>query len=135
MAYSERAIRMIPVVIGTLLLSLTTPNFSDLPSFEVKNPLERSNAIFKLQRIEEEDLKIEQAKKTLSFLNFDDLAFYRMTFLGQDIIYSNYHFWVFYCFVALYYRRLAVGNKPIFWGKESVRKAIILPSYRGSSRR
>ncbi len=101
MAYSERAIRMIPVVIGTLLLSLTTPNFSDLPSFEVKNPLERSNAIFKLQRIEEEDLKIEQAKKTLSFLNFDDLAFYRMTFLGQDIIYSNYHFWVFYCYLGL----------------------------------
>ncbi len=55
MSDSERAIRMIPVVVVTLFLSFTTPNFSDLPSFELKKPLDRSNEeIFKIQKIQQE---------------------------------------------------------------------------------
>ena len=99
---TERATRMISLGIVTLFLSFTTPNFSDLPSFELKKPLDRANEIFKIQRIEQEYLKIEKNKKPIYFFDkFDKFAVYRMTFLGKDLIYSNYHFWVFYCYLAL----------------------------------
>ncbi len=102
MTDSDRAIKMIPVVVVTLLLSLTTPNFSDIPSFEVKKPLDQSNEIFKIQRIEQEYLKIEKNKKPIYFFDeFGEFAVYRMTFLGKDLIYSNYHFWVFYCYLGM----------------------------------
>ncbi len=77
MSDSERAIRMIPVVVVTLFLSFTTPNFSDLPSFELKKPLDRSNEeIFKIQKIQQEYLKIEQTQKTREF--FEEFAVYRL---------------------------------------------------------
>ncbi len=95
----KRATIIIPLGIVILFLSFTTPNFSDLPSFEVKKPLDRANEIFKIQKIRQEYLKIEQTQKTLD--SFDNFAVYRMTFMGKDLIYSNYHFWVFNCYLAL----------------------------------
>jgi len=116
----ERATIIIPLCIATLFLSFTTPNFSDLPSFELKKPLDQANEIFKIQRIEQEYLKIEKNKKPIYFFNeFDQFAVYRMTFLGKDLIYSNYHFWLFYCYLPLGFFSIVLLKEFFDFGKDN----------------